>query len=119
MMRSIAVLGLLPAIWLAAATAAHAHAQLDHATPAVGSTVRAPPARVSLSFTEKLEPKFSSLEVRNAGGARVDSGGASVTGASMSVGLKPLPAGTYTVRWHVLSVDTHKTEGSFTFTVGP
>jgi methionine-rich copper-binding protein CopC len=22
------------------------------------------------------------------------------------------------VRWHVLSVDTHKTEGSFTFTVG-
>jgi methionine-rich copper-binding protein CopC len=38
----------------------------------------------------------------------------------MRVGLKSLPQGTYHVCWHVLSVDTHKTEGSFTFRVdGP
>ena len=36
----------------------------------------------------------------------------------MRVSLKSLSPGTYRVRWHVLSVDTHKTEGSFTFTVG-
>jgi copper resistance protein C len=36
----------------------------------------------------------------------------------MRVGLKPLSPGTYRVRWHVLSVDTHRTEGSFTFHVG-
>ena len=34
------------------------------------------------------------------------------------VGLKPLAAGTYRVHWHVLSVDTHTTQGSFTFRVG-
>jgi methionine-rich copper-binding protein CopC len=28
--------------------------------------------------------------------------------------LKP---GSYTVTWHVLSVDTHRTEGSYSFTV--
>jgi methionine-rich copper-binding protein CopC len=29
-----------------------------------------------------------------------------------------LSPGTYRVHWHVLSVDTHKTEGSFSFRVG-
>jgi copper resistance protein C len=41
-----------------------------------------------------------------------------VSGARMSVGLKALSPGTYHVHWHALSVDTHKTEGSFSFTVG-
>jgi methionine-rich copper-binding protein CopC len=36
----------------------------------------------------------------------------------LHVGLKPLPPGTYRVHWRVLSVDTHTTEGSFTFQVG-
>jgi methionine-rich copper-binding protein CopC len=36
----------------------------------------------------------------------------------MRIRLKQLSAGTYRVRWHVLSVDTHTTEGSFTFQVG-
>ena len=35
----------------------------------------------------------------------------------MDVKLKPLQAGTYTVKWHALSVDTHTTEGDFTFQV--
>jgi methionine-rich copper-binding protein CopC len=34
------------------------------------------------------------------------------------VGLKALPPGTYQVHWRVLSVDTHKTEGNFSFSVG-
>jgi copper resistance protein C len=33
------------------------------------------------------------------------------------VTLPKLPPGTYTVNWHVTSVDTHKTEGNYTFTV--
>jgi methionine-rich copper-binding protein CopC len=36
----------------------------------------------------------------------------------LQISLKALPPGTYKVRWHVLSVDTHKTEGSYSFTVG-
>ena len=99
--------------------AAYAHAMLDHASPAVGSTVGAAPKEVVLSFTEKLEPKFSSIDVQNTSGRSVNAGRARASGTEMRVGLKPLPAGTYKVIWRVLSVDTHRTNGSFTFRVGP
>jgi copper resistance protein C len=33
------------------------------------------------------------------------------------VSLKPLPPGSYKVHWHAVSVDTHATDGTFTFTV--
>jgi methionine-rich copper-binding protein CopC len=98
--------------------AAHAHAFLDHASPLVGSTVASAPREVSLTFTQNLETAFSSVQVTDANGARVDQGKAQISGNTMRVGLKSLAAGTYRVRWHALSVDTHKTEGSFTFTVG-
>jgi methionine-rich copper-binding protein CopC len=102
---SFATSGLL-AIMLG--TAAEAHAFLDHAEPRVGSTVPTAP----------LEPAFSSVEVSDGNGARVDLGKPSVSASVMRVRLKQLSAGTYRVRWHVLSVDTHTTEGSFTFQVG-
>jgi methionine-rich copper-binding protein CopC len=98
--------------------AAHAHAFLDHASPLVGSTVASAPREVSLTFTQNLEAAFSSVQVTDASGARVDQGKAQVSGNTMRVGLKSLPQGTYRVRWHALSVDTHKTEGNFTFRVG-
>ncbi len=100
------------------AAAARAHAMLDHASPLVGSTVATAPREVSLWFTEKLEPAFSRVEVNDANGARVDLGKPQIGGTTMRVGLKPLGPGTYKVRWHALSVDTHTTEGSFTFHVG-
>ncbi len=102
---------------LGCGTAAQAHAMLDHASPAVGSTVAGSPGAVTLYFTESLEPKFSGGEVHNAAGARVDHG-ASVSGKVMRLSVGALPAGSYSVRWHALSVDTHKTQGSFSFTVG-
>jgi methionine-rich copper-binding protein CopC len=98
---------------------AEAHAFLDHAEPRVGSTVQTAPRQLSLSFTQNLEPAFSSVEVSDANGARVDLGKPSISSSMMRVGLKQLAPGTYRVRWHVLSVDTHTTEGSFTFSVGP
>ena len=100
-------------------TAANAHAFLDHAEPRVGSTVSAAPKEVALFFSQNLEPAFSTIEVSDASGARVDQGKAKVSATTMRVGVKPLPPGTYRVRWQVLSVDTHTTEGSFTFQVGP
>jgi hypothetical protein len=99
-------------------TGAWAHAFLDHAEPRVGSTVASAPREVSLSFTQDLEPAFSSVEVTDAKGARVDQGKAQVRASVMRVGLKPLSPGTYKVRWRALSVDTHTTEGSFSFRVG-
>jgi methionine-rich copper-binding protein CopC len=105
------------ASFLVSSSVAFAHAQLESASPSVGSTVRSPPHQVSLSFTQKLERSFSSIEVSGPGG-RVDQGGANVSGTRMSVGLKALSSGTHHVHWRALSVDTHKTEGSFAFTVG-
>jgi copper resistance protein C len=106
----------LAALMALAATGAEAHAQLDHAVPAVGSTVASSPGQVTLYFTESLEPKFSGGEVHNASGARVDRG-ASVSGKVMRLRVGALPAGSYSVKWHALSVDTHKTQGSFGFQV--
>jgi methionine-rich copper-binding protein CopC len=56
--------------------------------------------------------------VTNAAGQRVDTGRARISGDRMSVALRPGGTGTYHVTWHALSVDTHKTNGSFNFKVG-
>jgi methionine-rich copper-binding protein CopC len=99
-------------------TGARAHAFLDHASPLVGSTVPAAPHELTLWFTQNLEAAFSTVEVFDANGGRVDQGKASTSGNTMRVALKPLPAGTYRVQWHALSVDTHTTQGSFAVHVG-
>jgi hypothetical protein len=103
---------------IASATAAEAHAFLDHASPLVGSTVPTAPHQVSLTFTQNLEPAFSTVEVTDSSGARVDQGKAQVSGSTMQIGLKALPPGSYKVNWHALSVDTHTTQGAFSFHVG-
>ena len=102
--------------------AAHAHAQLERAMPAAGSAVASPPSEVVLVFSDKLEPAFSAIEVRDAKGAAVQAGKATVDPKQrtrLSVPLKPLPPGTYKVIWRVLSVDTHRAQGDFSFRVGP
>src|ERR1700751_715906 len=105
--------------WLFAADVARAPPFLVHAEPGVGSSVATAPRQLSLWFTQDLEPTFSTVEVQNAAGGRVDQGKPRIGPANvMRVGLKSLPPGTYKVLWHALSVDTHTTEGSFSFHVG-
>ena len=91
---------------------------LASASPPVGGSVGAAPGQVTLSFTQGLEPAFSSVEVTDAKGVRVDQGKAQISGSTMRVGLKALSPGTYKVHWRALSVDTHTTQGSFSFHVG-
>ena len=100
------------------APAARAHAFLDHASPLVGSTVASAPHEVVLTFTQSLEPAFSTVTVTDPGGADAGQGKAQVSGNTMRIGLKAGGAGTYKVHWHALSTDTHSTEGTFTFHVG-
>jgi methionine-rich copper-binding protein CopC len=95
---------------------ARAHAFLDHASPLVGSTVTAP-QQLTLWFTQNLEPAFSSVEVTGPNGARVDAGRARIGANTMRVALRASEPGTYHVHWRALSVDTHTTQGSFTFHV--
>jgi hypothetical protein len=100
--------------------AAVAHAMLDHASPKVGSSSPTAPHEVALWFTENLEPAFSQIEVRNESGALVSSGKARLGAKNeLRVALKTLGPGTYKVSWRVLSVDTHRTQGDFSFHVGP
>ena len=120
-MRRIWVVIVAGALTIFGAPSARAHAFLDHASPAVGSSVPAAPAVVTLWFTQDLEPAFSDVTVTNEAGQRVDLGNAHIpqgSPAELQIGLKPLPPGTYLVSWHVVSVDTHPTEGTFTFEVG-
>lgn len=98
----------------------HAHAFLDHASPAVGSSMPSPPVSVTMWFTQQLEPAFTTATVTDGSGNNVDNGAAQVDPkdpTELRVPLKPLPPGTYTVVWHALSVDTHTTQGHFTFAV--
>lgn len=107
---------------LGAAPAAAAHALLERATPAAGSTVHQSPREVVLEFSESIEPAFSTVRVDDAKGARVDDGRAHVDAAHASileVSLPTLAPGRYHVSWRVVSVDTHVTEGSFAFDVRP
>ena len=122
-MRRIAIAS-VAACLMGLAVAEHTafgHAMLDRALPAVGSAVFGAPATVDLTYSEPVEPVFSRIQVTDANGVRVDEGKLTPRkdGRVLSVKLRPLPPGVYAVEWHVTSVDSHKTEGHFTFTVRP
>jgi methionine-rich copper-binding protein CopC len=109
------------ALAMLGAPVARAHAFLDHAAPAVGSTLSAPPAEIRLWFTEAIEPVFSSIVVTDRSGRHVESGKAERDANDktvLRVALSALGPGLYKVAWKVVSVDTHRTQGSFTFTIG-
>jgi len=121
-MRRLSALGAALAVLLWGAAGAGAHAFLDRADPRVGSTVKTPPGQVRIWFTERLEPAFSSVRVVNEAGERIDRGNSQVDPSDLTllrVSLPPLPPGAYKVIWRVLSVDSHVTEGDFTFRVAP
>ena len=99
---------------------AFAHAFPDHSVPVVGGIIAQSPTEIRIWFTQKLEPSFSTIEVLDVSGARVDQGDTKVDAQDptlLRVSVKPLAAGIYKVVWHVVSVDTHTTDGSFSFTV--
>jgi hypothetical protein len=111
---------ILTALTLACcATPAFAHAFLQHADPVAGAALRAPPTRVALSFSEKLEPVFSGIAVTDSLGHNVEVGAATIGGNSIIAPVRSLAPGSYRVVWHAVSIDTHRTEGAYSFTVKP
>jgi methionine-rich copper-binding protein CopC len=98
------------------------HAVLVKSFPTARSVLTRPPGRVQLWFSERLEPAFSSASVWSASGKQVDKRDASVSQddpKELSVSLGTLEAGTYTVRYRILSVDGHVVEANFPFTIKP
>ncbi|HEX4765537.1 MAG TPA: copper homeostasis periplasmic binding protein CopC [Lichenihabitans sp.] len=115
--------GLAALCFIALTGQAFAHAHLKSATPPMGETVAAAPSELDLMFSEGLNLKFTGVKVTGPGKKAVATGDASL-GAGGDTTLvvpvsAPLSAGTYTVSWHALSTDGHKTSGSYKFTVKP
>ncbi len=114
MLRDTAALLFIPAL-------AAAHAHLLTARPAAGSIVATAPKTLDLAYSEAIEPALTNVIVTDKTGAHFETGVLRPDPAdarNVSVGLKPLPRGTYTVTWRAVSTDTHKTQGNFHFTVG-
>ena len=102
------------------ASPARAHALLERALPSVGSEIAEPPRQIVLTFTEAVEPLFSTIELRDPGKSVVPTGkplSPPGNNRQLVVDLPALAGGEYTVIWHATSVDTHKTEGSYRFTI--
>ena len=97
-----------------------AHAFLERADPGVGSTIQTSPSEVRIRFTENIEPAVSSIQVFDTSGKEVDKRDLHLDGsdhALLHISLLQLGVGTYKVVWRVVSVDTHVTNGNFTFRV--
>lgn len=111
------------AILLGSYTGAAAHAFLDNATPKVGSVVTAPPSAIRIQFTQRVEAAFSHIHLFAPGGQEIAVGPAAADPSDQAVLSAPitgsLAPGQYEVRWDVLSVDTHRTNGHFPFTYRP
>ena len=108
-------------ILVAASARLEAHAFLKDANPGVGSTIQTSPSEVRIRFTENIEPAVSSVQVLDASGTEVDKRDLHLDRsdhALLHISLPQLGVGTYKVVWRVVSVDTHVTNGNFTFRVG-
>jgi len=105
---------------LAGANAAFAHAHLKSETPAKDATVSAP-AELRLVFSEGVEETLTKVEVSSAGKPVMLKSTATDPSDKKTLIVTPaapLPPGEYKVVWHAVSVDTHKSEGNYSFKVG-
>lgn len=105
------------AVLVMAASPAFAHAKLVSSDPAANASVKSP-TMIKLSFSETLEPAFSTASLSDSAGKTLpvpkSVGGATIT--LLPIGLKP---GAYHVTWQAVGHDTHKLSGSFGFKVIP
>jgi copper transport protein len=114
------VFALAICLWLAAALPVAAHSVVERSSPAANTALDAAPDQVELWFNEPVDPAFSAATVVDPSGVRVsERAEVSRDGLKMTVPVRDLARGFYTVRWRVLSrIDGHTTSGVFAFTVG-
>ena len=98
-----------------------AHAHLQQQTPAANSEVSPAPQTLTLNFSEGIEPAFSGVTLTGPE-KRIIPVGKAVRNEKDNTQLviplnETLGDGLYTVEWHVVSVDGHKTKGQYQFSV--
>ncbi|SFX75842.1 hypothetical protein SAMN03097705_4619 [[Enterobacter] aerogenes] len=123
-MRTIAGRALSAAVFLSAmltTASVFAHAHLQQQIPAADSTVSVSPQALTLMFSEGVELSFSGVTLSGPQNKPVATGKLARSDgnkAQLTLPLnEPLAAGEYTVEWHVVSVDGHKTKGQYHFSV--
>jgi len=87
--------------------------------PAADST-GASPAVISITYSEAVEPKFSTIRVTDAGGKKFSTATAMPVASdpkTMTLALPTLPPGSYVVHWVSVATDSHRLEGQYAFTV--
>jgi copper resistance protein C len=120
-MRRILRISLLLLVATTAGSSARAHALLKRASPPAGSVISPGPGRLQLTFSEGVELAFSKVGIAINDGMSIMPRSVTLSPddpATIIVSFgKPLGPGHYIVTWHVLSVDTHRTQGHYDFTV--
>lgn len=97
-----------------------AHAILVRSEPAKDSIITTAPKQIDVWFNDKVGSEFKALAVIDSTGKRLDNKDVQQETFDQShlyATLQPLTPGTYTVRYRVVSVDTHIVSGKFQFTV--
>jgi methionine-rich copper-binding protein CopC len=120
-MRFVKTAMLAVAATLGTISLASAHAQLKAAGPAPGSIVTTSPKALRIQFNEAIEIGFSGVDVTNAKGEKIPTGAATTAANDKAQLIVPLTGelapGKYTVAWHAVGDDTHRTEGRYNFEV--
>lgn len=114
--RRLLVVGLALTLALAP-RAAWAHAVLFGSDPSPDAVLGAPPASVSLTFSEAVTPAGKGIKVYSPTGHQV-AGTVRVVGHALTAPINSTETGTYVVTWQVLATDTHPSRGAFSFVVG-
>lgn len=99
---------------------ASGHAALVRSEPGENAFLQRTPPEVSLTFTEKVDPKSSSIRVLDAAARPIAlrAPDFSANGLTMRVALPALKPGIYNVLWENIStVDGHGYRGSYPFTL--
>ena len=104
---------------VAVAPVASAHSFPEKETPSAGQQLSAPPSEVTIKFDAPIEKAFAKLEVLGADGKPETIGQPQVDPSALSLSVKvgALKPGDYTVKWGVVCIDSHHTQGSYVFTV--
>ena len=97
---------------------ASAHAALRSSDPVENAFLQRAPGQITLTFTEPIDSKTSTIRLLDASGKPVAIQAPNVSGISLTAAVPQLPPGIYNVLWaNTSKVDGHAISGSFPFTV--
>jgi len=111
---------LIAALLLSFPFASQAHVHVKKTIPEKGQVLTSPPKALQVWFSGNVEAEWSKISIKDSNGNRVDTGDVRTIADDMSsleVDLKPLSAGSYHVRWNVISSDGHRVKGGIDFQV--